>query len=210
VKERIAVCSFHFSGHQSLADITVPNKLAYCERHGYRGVFDPHEEWQPYDKFRLVRQLLDEHQAVLWIDCDAMFTNHDIEVEVLIDHIEGPKSLTITRDGTNDGIPSVNSGVFLMERCDAAIAFLDMALSRYAWGTEIRTMNRDQPLLNEYIAANPGFARIMPQRIMNSYLRKEYPVYLHPWSEWSNGDWIVHFAGLPYERRVELAREYCR
>jgi hypothetical protein len=205
----VAVCSFHFSGHQELADITVPNKVAYCERHGYTGVFDIREDWLPYDKFRLVRELLPDHDAVLWIDCDAIFANPTFRVEALIDHLEGQRALTITRDGKNGDVPSVNSGVFLMERCDAALAFLDMALSptMYKMGTAVRHMNGDQPLINEWIHTHPGFARIVPQRIMNSYLRDEYPILLYPWSQYQPGDWILHFAGLPYPRRVELARQ---
>lgn len=204
----IAVCSFHFSGHQELADITIPNKAAYCERHGYTGIFDIREDWLPYDKFRLVRELLPDHDAVIWIDCDAIFTNSTFRIEALIDHLEGQRALTITRDGKNGDVPSVNSGVFLMERCGAAFEFLNMALELYQWATENRRMNYDQLLLNEWISTHPYFARVVPQRIMNSYLRDEYPVPLYPWSQWEPGDWILHFAGLPYERRVELARRY--
>jgi len=206
----IAVCSFHTPNFQELAELTVPNKEAYCRRHGYNGVFDMREGWQPYDKFRLVRMLIEKHDAVLWIDCDALFMNPTSKVEALIDRIDGPKVLTITRDGQNDGVPSVNSGVFLMEHCPETIEFLDWALRDdiYADATKNPNMNKDQPILNAFVTVNRDLCRIMPQRTMNSYLRKEYPIYLYPWSEYEEGDWILHFAGLPYERRIELARRY--
>ena len=203
-RPKIAVCSFGTENYREMFDLTVPNKMDYCDRHGYSGSFPLLETWSPFNKIRLVRELLNRNDAVLWNDLDALFMNQDFCIEALLDPTDGQKTLTITRDGYE----GVNSGSFLFEKCDEAFAFLDWMLE-----VEDEVMAhpdpwREQRLLDNFVDRYPYLCRVLPQRMMNSYLRAEYPVYLYPWSDYQEGDWILHFAGLPYQRRIELITQY--
>ena len=204
VRPRIAVCSFWFSGHQALADLTAPNKEAYCRRHGYTPWFQCREDWGPADKLRLVRALLSDHDAVLWIDCDAFFTNPTFKVEALIDHTKSDV-LTITKDGYDY---AVNSGVFLMQAWDETFQFLNWCLQDDVFAAIQGYPLKDQDILAKFAVEYPELTRILPQRMMNSYLRAEYEVYNYGWSDWQEGDWILHAAGLPMEKRIAIARKY--
>jgi hypothetical protein len=204
MRPKIAVCSFWFSGHQELADATTPNKEAYCELHGYDYWFECKEEWGPADKLRIMRMLLDDYDAALWIDCDAFFANPSFKIEALIDHTKCAV-LTITRDGYDY---AVNSGVFLMERWDETLQFLDWALQPEIFAQIQQYPLKDQDILAKFAVEYPELTRILPQRMMNSYLRAEYEVYNYPWSDYQPGDWILHAAGLPMEKRIAIAKKY--
>lgn len=203
-RPRIAVCSFGTESYRAMYDLTVPNKEAYCARHGYFGNFPLLADWSPFNKIRLVRHLLRHNDAVLWNDLDALFMNPTFKVEALIDKSDGQKVLTITRDGYE----GVNSGSFLIESRTEAFAFLDWMISVEAEVMAHPDPWREQRLLDNFVHRYPDLCRVVPQRVMNSYLRFEHEVYLYPWSDYQEGDWILHFCGIPYARRVELIRKW--
>lgn len=204
-RPKIGVCSFWFSGHAELAALTTPNKEAYCELHGYDYWFECKEDWGPADKLRMVRMMLDDYDAVLWIDCDAFFTNPSFKIEALIDPTAGTKVLTITKDGYDY---AVNSGVFLMEAWAETFQFLDWCLDHEVFPEIQKYPLKDQDILAKFAVEYPDLTRILPQRMMNSYMRSEYEVYNYGWSDWQAGDWILHGAGLPMDKRIALARQY--
>ena len=152
----------------------------------------------------MIRELIAVYDAVLYIDCDAVIMNPSFPAAALIDKSDGQKVLTITRDG----IEGVNSGVFMVERCPEAIELLDWMLQQDTIAEAMKDDWKEQRLLDNFVRMYPDLCRVLPQRVMNSALRSEHAVYLYPWGDYEQGDWILHFGGMPYERRVELARTW--
>lgn len=209
----IALCSFHPEKQQDLANITVPNKISYCSEHGYGIEFShqPSERgtqtngaalWDAVQKLAAVRDIIERYDAVLWMDCDALVMNPSFRIEALIDEFGGKRALTIAHTGKE----CINAGVFLVENCPESIQFLDWALREDVHAAALEDHQGEQRLLNNFVSAYPELCRVLPQRMMNSALTDEYPVYLYPWGKYAKGDWIVHLAGIPFPRRTELAR----
>lgn len=197
---KIAVVSYNWENQAELAAITEPNKREYCARHGYDAHLGVGGPW----KFDLIRRVIDGYDAVLWADCDALFMQQSFQVEALVDyHGAHENVITITRDSPL----SLNAGVFLIERNQRGVELLDWLNSETIRGDGHGGDGcRDQMMLNLYARSNPWLCRILPQRLMNSYLRDEYDVPLYEWSQYQPGDWICHLAGIPLARRIELAR----
>eukprot|EP00928_Gymnodinium_smaydae_P020608 TRINITY_DN17968_c0_g1_i1.p1 TRINITY_DN17968_c0_g1~~TRINITY_DN17968_c0_g1_i1.p1 ORF type:complete len:538 (+),score=120.33 TRINITY_DN17968_c0_g1_i1:113-1615(+) len=212
-----------------LPKLSVPNHRAYSERHGYRYVL--HTELPLPDREAHYSKMLVVHEAlrredgpdwVLFIDCDAFFTNADVSVEDLLATYATPQS-----PAAGGGVPfgaaggpagaqapnflvaedpgGINTGVFLFRACAWSLAFLErVANSAFsiAWDQSmfLLEMVRDRAFFVDADGADfqlPSEVMLMPQAHLNAFV----PPASRDWMayEWQPGDFIRHFAGCPWQ-----------
>src|SRR5450432_1291489 len=88
VTSPIAVCSL-YCDVDPLRRVTEPNRIAYCERHGYAY----HAEYASMDPLRppswtkvlLLLRHLGKYEWVLWLDADAVIVRPERKLEEIAD-----------------------------------------------------------------------------------------------------------------------------
>lgn len=201
----IALVSFYDEAFEKLTNITFPHLEEYCKRWGYTPYFGkPFENCNPsngYDRFHCAYGLFAEgYDAVMWIDADAMITNHNIRIEDRL----GDEKFVITSD-----LHGINSGVFIARN---HIETKELLLSMINLGEELTGKHpfREQEALNRYLSFDhyKKMVTLLPQRMMNAVIN---PYYQRPpgfSGNWQPGDWILHFPGISMEDRCRVAPEY--
>lgn len=206
---RIAVVSMWDEGQSGLAAITSPNKAAYCRRHGY--------DWLPrtsgfapgrpvaWSKIPFIRDALADHDWVFWSDVDSLVMDPSVPLESLL---QTQADLVITED-----VNGINSGSFLLRRCEWSRAFLDALWSH----PDTSEFQKDYALWTDRLWENRAFWHllrrrehhrhllVLPQRQLNSYPGRPYPEA--PGSGYRPGDFILHLPGLSNTRRVRILTE---
>ena len=122
------LCSLGFGPYLELLGISSITFEAFAARHGYDLVLRTDlvapERPPAWSKIRLVRDLLDRYEEVLWVDSDAIFV--DISKDIA-DVMRPGKDLYLVehRWAANDEWRCANTGVFLVRSTDWSRAFLD-------------------------------------------------------------------------------------
>ena len=128
-----ALCSLGSGTYMSLLGISSITFEAFAERHGYDLVLHTElvapERPPAWNKIRLVRDLLDRYEEVLWIDSDAIFV--DISKDIA-DVMRPGKDLYLVehRWWANPDWRGANTGVFLVRATDWSRDFLDQVWQR--------------------------------------------------------------------------------
>ncbi len=162
---RICVISFYDESWHRLTDLTIPHLQAYCSKWGYTlycgQPFASPDTREPYSRFLCTHQLLrDNFDAVMWLNPDAIITNHLIRIEDRL----GDEQFVV--GGDRQGI---SANVFIARN---TLAVLELTSAIYEGG-ELLTGPHPFPetaSLNRYLR----FARyqhcptILPVRMMNA------------------------------------------
>ena len=120
---RLRVLTLHFGGAPYLAISRELNEL-YCRRHGLELVVASaiedgrHPLWS---KVQRVREALDDCDALLYIDGDAVFVDHERSPDVLVGRLAPNHAMLIGEDFTS-GV--ANTGVWLLRNCSDGHAIL--------------------------------------------------------------------------------------
>lgn len=199
---RIALATYNSKEYQPLADVTLPGKVAYCQRHGYElisGIHTGGGGGVGWDRISLVAEWLPKYDAVMWIDCDAVITNLTKPLTALL---EPGDQFLVTAD-----MYGINTGTFIAINTPLTRQFLfavaiagPQLVKGHHWG--------EQEAIIRLLTSPPydKLARILPQNAMNSYLNAEMGRPDWFMGNYQPGDWIVHLAGLPTFRKLEVAR----
>jgi hypothetical protein len=202
---RIALLSFYDEAFAPLAALTFPGLKAYCEKWGYTPYFgQPFANCDPrngFDRFVAVYGLFEQgYDAVMWIDADAMITNHHIRIEDRL----GDEKFVIAAD-----LHGINSGVFIARN---HLETRELVLSMINLGEKLLKDHpfREQECLNRYL----GFDRyrrmvtVLPQRMLNAVVNAYYQRPEGFAGDWRPGDWILHFPGISMADRLRIVPEY--
>ena len=206
---KIAIVSIFNEKHKSLSDLTWTNKEQYAEKHGYIAAaktdnFSP--EQVHFDKFIHILDVMKTNPDldwVWWLDNDAMITNFDIGLENLVDdnyHIIMPTD-----------IAALNTGSFIVRNSIQAREWLEFLLSKKK---EYKNDNKwfEQQAVIDFYPKFQHLFKIIPQKWLNSYDYRMYNVegidLLGKTGQWEQGDFVIHWPGLPNETRVQLAQQY--
>jgi hypothetical protein len=201
-----ALCSIGSGPHAALLAVSEPTFRAYGERHGYDIVTAAaaHPERPPaWAKVPLIRDTLDSHELVLWIDADAVIVD---DHEDIADALDPDTQLALVQHRRDDelipntGVMVWRAGEFardLLDRVWAATTFVDHpwwenAALLDALGYDFPRFNRlDRVLRRRFRAAPPPpGVQFLPGEWNWSYLdRSENPR-------------IVHCLGVPVEQRL--------
>ena len=200
-----AIATFNSLAYQELADLTLPSKRRYCERHGYTleaSIYHgddvhlgTHLSW---DRLGLVYQLLDKYDLVFWCDADAIIMNTEHRLEDIL----GDGEFAVSAD-----LNGLNSGAFLARSTPMSKQFLYAVLTMGRHLYQNHQM-REQHAMSQMLMTPPyrDWVTWVPQRAFNSYLS-----WLYPWPKgvqgtYAPGDFMIQFAGVPLETRIEWAR----
>ena len=192
------------------------NHRAYAAKHGLEYVLHtelllPDREAH-YSKMLVVYQRLQQFiqafsnpqyhvpEWILFIDCDAFFTNFDIAVEDIIDAYGSPSTQFMVAEDTG----GINTGVFLARRSQWTLDYLArVAVNPFtiAWDQSMFFMEILMPGLLDSTKpfALPTEVGFVHQKHLNAFV----PPASRDWLayEWQPGDFIRHFAGCPWQEK---------
>ncbi|CAE8590380.1 unnamed protein product [Polarella glacialis] len=210
-------------------DVTERNHKAYADRWGYDYRLhrqSPLQDEEPqFGKLQIALDSLAVENPpdwFLWLDCDALVTNHSISVDDLLDTYDLRGVDWAVAEETN----GINSGVFLVRGGpeNAGLRFLQAASTsqwRFVWDQSMvfHQMTEESDLLaataceqwqsqmrqsrhegdsGEDLRHDFRWAahfRSLPQRAMNLY--GEGSALQWDATAWEPGDFILHLAGCP-------------
>ncbi len=115
-----------------------------------------------------------------------------------------PSSVLIAAD-----VFGLNTDVMLL-RNDEWAQMLLYAVHEHGYPAYREHPWAEQEAIIRFVSAEPyrSHVAVVPQKGFNSQLAAEYSRPEHWPGNWSEGDWILHLAGLDFNRRLQLAREY--
>lgn len=175
----------------AIGQITLPSKVGYCQRHGYRLITEDrnlsNDRPPSWSKVIMMSTALECHSVCMWIDADAMILNQTVAIESILnvhDCRNPPADLYITRDQNG-----VNCGVFVMRSSQRSYDFLEKV-----WLSE-RYINHhwwEQAAFASLIESEwPIRVAYLPKRSINAYPDDYVP-----------GDMILHTAGMANRQHV--------
>jgi hypothetical protein len=187
----LSLADKEFSG---IAEISSPNKQRYAAKHGYEFICADHlidasrsASWNKV--LWIVRSMrVQMPDWIFWTDADSLVMNGEIRLEDIIG--DGEHDLIITKDENG-----LNAGQFLIKNSRWSQEFLsdvwdqEQFISHHWWEQEaikhvLSEMTEEEELKH---------VRCVPRNAMNCY-HNPYR------SDWTDGDFIVHFAGMGRER----------
>ena len=114
-------------------DLTLPSKQRYAKKHGYdllslRSFGEDKNKVFGSKKIGFLRvvccfEMLQYYDTVMWIDADAIITNHNYKIE---DFINGDPTLTVSWDW--DGKNTFSTGNFILRNTEKTKELFNMFL----------------------------------------------------------------------------------
>lgn len=206
---RVVVAVAYSPDYAELAGITVPTIQRYCAKWGYHFHLDGNRDKLEGDfcKIHRFQELLPNYgpdDVFVWMDADLLVMNPEIRLDHIIYH-HMPKSIHFLIGSDPNGM---NSGVYFARFTPEAYRFLEasrIASKSMGWA--------DQVGLIQTAVKHPYRDHIkeVPGKIFNAMLYDVmgWPKALGNYANsYEDGDFILHFAGLPQPMRVELAKQY--
>jgi len=207
---RVAVLSMWDQAQADLAQITAPNKAAYCQRRGYAWLpctsgFDPSRP-VAWSKLLFLQRHLPDYEWIMWSDADSLITNPAIKIESLI---RTKADLVITMDKVG-----FNSGSFLIRNSSWSLAFLAEAWSLPAQPAALHGFD----IWSDRLWENRAFVQlllafrhrrhtqVLPQRRLNSYLADTQRPDEN--ADHQPGDFVLHLPGTAHEKRLSVLSKY--
>ena len=144
--------SSHYTEHiKNVADISVPNKKEYCNKHGYSleinegRLSNRHPAW---DKIKFLQTLLDkDYDYLVWVDNDAILMHQDYRFDFICSNYSDKNLIICSEPGQDishldidtdfnklENLRIVNTGVFILKNNDWAKQFLEKC-----WNTTTTT-----------------------------------------------------------------------
>lgn len=229
---KFAIANIYTKNILPLAVITTEyNKRKYCEQNNYDLIIQTENFKHKDIGFAKIGMILDilksnKYDWVLWCGTDTMLTNYGIKLEDMIDN---EYHFIISYD-----VWDFNSDCFLIRNSSEAIKYFEHIESLY----DIYIDHNGKPLdmglrlpdggarcwaeqgamidLYNQSIEYQKIIKPMPQKFMNSYL---YNLYPSPWhqkakdckgndGQWSDGDFLIHWPGMPNNNRIGLALQF--
>jgi glycosyltransferase involved in cell wall biosynthesis len=199
------VCSIGSGAHEELLAIARPPLAAWATRYGYdldlRHDLAAPERPASWSKVRLVRERLETHQVVIWVDADTVVVDGR---EDLARRVSRSRPIAMVAHGyAGQQVP--NLGVFALWSCPRTKALLDTLWSM--------TEYRDHKWWE-----NAALLDLLGYDIATEPIRKVRSSDLDARIEWLGNEWnsitldpaeqpiIVHHPGTPDEDRVRMMR----
>lgn len=197
----IVFLTMYDHNYQCLADITMPNKIKYCDKHGYNLMcktdFVDYIQ-MGYQKTFLIKDAINKYPNCKWLffsECDTLITNMDIKLEDIIK--DEQKHFVITTD-----FNGINAGSFFIRNSEQGISYIESMIE------SIGSHENEQHFI-VYSQTNSKWndvISIYPQRMFNSYeYGPRYRTYikneqtsldtLGKCGKWCKGDFIIHVPG---------------
>lgn len=174
---------------------TVPTHERFCRRWGYEYLAKviPQEDsvWAKVDLAR--EALLEGFDRVLWLDADAAVMNTEFDLGTL-----PQEGIVLAAD-----VNGLNSGILLIHKSPIVERFLFSVNTHYR-GIYRGTITAEQQAIQRVSWTYPytDVVKYVPQKMINSYWPDD--AVPHNDGVYSEGDFILHLAGMENSRRVEI------
>eukprot|EP00386_Alphamonas_edax_P016211 GDKI01049524.1.p1 GENE.GDKI01049524.1~~GDKI01049524.1.p1 ORF type:complete len:284 (+),score=75.18 GDKI01049524.1:3-854(+) len=213
-----SLCNFPYE--TPLPDLAYMNHKSYAEIHGYKYFMhresvipdrEPHLSkmalvWRRFKNLGVTTfPATPGPEWLLWIDCDAFFTNLSLPLEGLIETYAPDQSgvdFVVAED-----IAGINTGVLLFRNTPWTLDFLsEVFASPYSitWDQSMFFFAMYKSAYDTHTLSHGDFAvdphiRLVHQSVMNSYTPGTAASWMaHGWQE---GEFILHFAGCPSDQK---------
>lgn len=196
-------------------------KSNYCNYYNYEFIFDivknnTYPKNKGWMKIYKLREIIENYDYVFMSDADVIITNRDIMLEDIIYKYNLDEKLCLITEDYN----SLNSGNIIWRNCPETIKFLDKIINhtkKNMCDKPYKLMGvYEQPCIIDLI--NKEYLeriKIIPQKILNSY-PKFLGNKINKNAKWSNGDFLIHFAGVNYNNNlwekfdiIKEVKKYC-
>ncbi|XP_072960270.1 uncharacterized alpha-1,2-galactosyltransferase C1289.13c-like [Typha angustifolia] len=209
------------SSFKGLMETVEGNKRKYAARMGYdfidaRGLLDRSRP-PSWSKILAVRSHLRYYDWVFWNDADTLVTNPDVSLESILFGVIGHGDFDVSPDLiVTEDFNGVNAGVFFVRRSEWSERFLDTWWNQTSFVQFGSTKSGDNAALKHLLGRLPSeesraHVGVAPsQCLFNSYpwlptWKSAYRLISSPWTTWkgaySDGDFMVHLAGLDDKKR---------
>lgn len=192
---KIAVISAHSKENEALARMTAQNHWDYSCRHEYNHVVLRRDlEDALHNGHRHIGRILAQHDAVLTVGSDVVFTNLGIAVEHII---QPDDSVIMSREMT--GRSKINNDVVIWMNCKPAFDLLAWLIEENPRWHQKMTAGAWQSHLADN-AEMLSMVTIKEPRVMNStdFLEEEWA--------WKPMDWVCHCHGGTIENKMDRVR----
>lgn len=202
---KVICCTMFSPSHQELADISVPNLAAYCERHGYemRIINIADDEWV-YMKHWSFNEYFIEGVDLIWYkDVDSLIMDMN---KPITDYIDDVYSFFITMD-----FNELNGGSVVLRNTHQGISFNHYILNERIKFENEQNCYNDPKTLDTFADT----INVIRHPSINSYDYSCYPeckeyIGREDLGDWHPGNLMIHFPGLGLKDRVELMKEYSK
>ncbi len=205
---RVAILTMWAENYSELAAITIPVMEKYCSKHNYNLIALKIPQLQDnsygFEKIRQLKNIINDYDAILCIDPDALITSHEIKIE---DFIKDHHSLYISKD-----INGFNAGVFIVTNTEWTDGLLNYILSLKG------EFNNEQEAIEELYSPD---SLIKELTFPNNLQSIPYEFYAPTWGSikgtqkgkpthdegcWEPLDFICHVPGLALNERINILR----
>lgn len=214
-KKRIAIVTLFDKNYKALADLSIPNKMAYAGKYNYDFIYfdDVIDKSRPpqWGMVKAVEKLLltNKYDWVWWIDLDSLIMNFDIKLESIID-----ENYDIVF--TANQYSYLSNGSAFYKNCDLTKRFLKDSYDLdkpYLKNIDVNVFDHAQQsmrllLLNEESYRNR--TKMIHERVCNSFCTTTNQSVLTYYPNWNideniyqPGDFLIQFCGRDAVSRVE-------
>lgn len=224
----LTLLTFYSPAWQGIADLTIPNRDAYCARHGYSheikvGPYSPDTSlYYAFDRLVYLRDLLFGAPGdplrrapvsplpvpdLVWVlNLQSVITNLSKRLDGLLTGLGQGSQFWCTPDRN----VAINMGSFVVMRTPWARQWLDHLISlEPQYRTDCWAENRAVLDTWERPEWKPHICRL-DQRALNGYPYAQLWPH-HDWGtsagQWHPGDLVLSFPGTSYEQRLGLVRD---
>ena len=213
-KNRIAIVTLFDKNYEDLAKYSLPNKLAYANKHGYDFYYYDHildlNRPPHWSKILAIQNVLNtnKYDWVWWIDIDSLIMNFDIKLESIIDN-----SYDIIF--THNLHSYISNGSSFFKNSDISKQFLNdsyLLEKEYLKNIDVNIFDHEQQsmrllVLNETIYKEK--TKLINERVCNSYCVTKNESVLSSYPNWNiesniykDGDFVIQFCGRTFQERM--------
>jgi hypothetical protein len=195
------VCSIGYGPHEELLAIVGPALKDYARRHCYDVVLESRllDKGRPaaWSKVLLLQRLMDQYQAAVWIDSDAIIVEPSLDI---LDELPDTKDLGMVAHCTVEGPEIPNTGVLAIRSTPETRDFLQRIWQHQAFINHKWWDNAAALSLLGYTTDAPV------RRISSSRYQRLVHFLDEGWNSLpaapSKNPRIIHFAGEDHRARV--------
>ncbi|QNN23318.1 hypothetical protein HED60_13880 [Planctomycetales bacterium ZRK34] len=201
---KIMVISHGDGSTMAYRDIVFANHRRYCQRHGYQLIHDTSRP-KPgrtgyWTKIHLIQQHLHMVDWLMWIDCDAMFMNHDVKLETIL--LDEHRDMILSRSPDVPRAAWINTGVFFIRDTLWVRHFLDVVWTKGEVLKEEYDIDRWGCYCRGEQSTMIYFLQTMFLDDIDKHVRI-YPSHVFNAREYTGGrSFIVHFPGANKAQRI--------
>lgn len=195
--KKVAVCSY--SDRPEMTKYTWDRLARYCKKHGYefvgRRTMPDTGRHQSWNKIPLIEELSRKHDIVAWVDDDILITDMEKPLEFFMDDFENSNcKIALQTDAAGGSTQDFNAGFLIVKKGSSEL--LNQIWEEAEGEAHMTEPNWEQIAMWNLSKKDPKFKDnlyVFPHRTIQSF----YNENVGEISQWKEGDFSVHFAGVP-------------